>query len=390
MSRRRVETGVSPNRRRSNGKETEPQLAGAGKLRSLRDDFPLHVKEELAKRVSCKCSNPGCRQATSGPQSTPCGTVNIGVAAHLTAAAPGGPRYDFSLSAEQRSSSSNGIWLCQNCACLIDRDPNRYTVEKLRGWKSEAEAEAARGLEHHPAPAGQAAAELLVEFADVEREDALGSNISWAAEFCEMPEWETIPDLLPPRQRNPFGIDLSAVLPDPMNRPNIDFFRELSIFLFARRLFRPIRLVVSNVGRVAAGNVRVELSIPTDIGAMVVDECEIPDPPSRRVDLLSKSVSKGIKLAFRFYPGHVSIDKNDERFRIAIECGTLQPGRRVWSDVLYIGKGETGDLSLCGLVLADNLSQPKTFVLTMAISITETRMTVDELCSLHELATLAE
>lgn len=50
----------------------------------------------------------------------------------------GGPRYDLSLSPEQRSHASNGIWL-QACAKLTDHDPLRYTAHLLREWKSEAE-----------------------------------------------------------------------------------------------------------------------------------------------------------------------------------------------------------------------------------------------------------
>ena len=36
----------------------------------------------------------------------------------------------------------NGIWLCQNCAKLVDNDPIRYTADVLRGWKASAESEA--------------------------------------------------------------------------------------------------------------------------------------------------------------------------------------------------------------------------------------------------------
>jgi hypothetical protein len=46
----------------------------------------------------------------------------LGVAAHITAASPDGPRYDQNLSSEQRKSPDNGIWLCQNCAKLVDND----------------------------------------------------------------------------------------------------------------------------------------------------------------------------------------------------------------------------------------------------------------------------
>jgi len=69
--------------------------------------------------------------------------VNIGVAAHISAAAAGGPRYDTSLSSDERISIRNGIWLCQNCAKLIDNDPERYSSVTLLSWKKGAE-EAAR------------------------------------------------------------------------------------------------------------------------------------------------------------------------------------------------------------------------------------------------------
>ena len=42
---------------------------------------------------------------------------------------------------------------------------------------------------------------------------------------------------------------------------------------------------------------------------------------------------KSIRPAFRREPGEVVIEKNNERFRVSIDCGSLQPGRRVWSEV---------------------------------------------------------
>ena len=113
----------------------------------MRDDFPAVTKDLLAKRVGYRCSNPSCRQPTSGPHDDPTKTVNVGVAAHITAASPGGPRYDASLSATQRRSAENGIWLCQKCAKLVDNDPERYTLEELLRWKREAEETAIRELE---------------------------------------------------------------------------------------------------------------------------------------------------------------------------------------------------------------------------------------------------
>ena len=56
-------------------------------------------------------------------------------------------RYDASLTPEQRSSIDNGIWLCQNCAKMIDSDENRYTVELLRNWKAKAEENVDRSIQ---------------------------------------------------------------------------------------------------------------------------------------------------------------------------------------------------------------------------------------------------
>jgi len=108
-----------------------------------RDDFPAEVKDVLALRVGMRCSNPNCRQPTSGTQQDLTKALNVGVAAHVTAASRGGPRYDPSLGTADRKSAENAIWLCQNCAKLIDNDSKRYTVDLLQQWKKLSE-EAAR------------------------------------------------------------------------------------------------------------------------------------------------------------------------------------------------------------------------------------------------------
>jgi hypothetical protein len=113
----------------------------------MRDDFPLPVKEVLSKRVGNRCSNPGCRQSTSGPQEDPTKVINVGVAAHITGASVDGPRYDPNLTADERKSAANGIWLCQVCGKLVDNDEVRYTVSILRRWKTISESAALRALE---------------------------------------------------------------------------------------------------------------------------------------------------------------------------------------------------------------------------------------------------
>lgn len=119
----------------------------------MRDDFPDDVKRILAYRVAMACSNPDCTADTSGPQIDPAKAVNVGVAAHITSAASGGPRYNSDLSAEQRRSPENGIWLCQTCAKLIDNDVTRYPEAVIRAWKTLAEHNAALNVGKTKRPA---------------------------------------------------------------------------------------------------------------------------------------------------------------------------------------------------------------------------------------------
>jgi hypothetical protein len=108
-----------------------------------RDDFKIGIKQILAHRAGFRCSKPSCRALTAGPSSeSGLAKADVGVAAHITAASPGGPRYDPNITSEERSSIINGIWLCQVHGKEIDDDTKRYTPEVLRAWKLHAEDDA--------------------------------------------------------------------------------------------------------------------------------------------------------------------------------------------------------------------------------------------------------
>src|SRR5471032_2760391 len=112
-----------------------------------RDNFNKNTIRALQDRTGNLCSNPGCRRPTSGPNLVPEKATRIGIAAHITAASAGGPRYDPTLSADQRSSIHNGIWLCSNCSTLVDSDPYAYPVDILLTWRHAAEAQAREELD---------------------------------------------------------------------------------------------------------------------------------------------------------------------------------------------------------------------------------------------------
>ena len=103
-----------------------------------RDNFKIRIRRILAERAGQHCSRPECGRATSGPSDNQSGESTVlGRACHITAASAGGPRYDPTLTPDQRSHSDNGIWLCAICADEIDKKENEaaFPAELLRNWK---------------------------------------------------------------------------------------------------------------------------------------------------------------------------------------------------------------------------------------------------------------
>jgi tetratricopeptide (TPR) repeat protein len=86
----------------------------------------------LADRANNRCSFPECNIGTSSAsEESSSGVVSIGVAAHIYAAAPNGPRFEEKMTAQERSGIENGIWLCATHSVMVDRDRVRYTPEVL-------------------------------------------------------------------------------------------------------------------------------------------------------------------------------------------------------------------------------------------------------------------
>jgi hypothetical protein len=116
----------------------------------MRDEFSKRDKRILAERVGYKCSFPGCEEATIGPGNAhEKHVLNLGVAAHITAASSGGPRYDPTINQADRTSVKNGIWLCKKHSELIDKDYTQFSADTLRQWKAQAEERAGQKFKSH-------------------------------------------------------------------------------------------------------------------------------------------------------------------------------------------------------------------------------------------------
>lgn len=131
------------------------------------NDFPLRVKDTLAARAGHRCSV--CPAPTIGPGAGPGLVVKDGIAAHITAASPTGPRYDRNMTDEQRRSEENGIWVCTKHGREIDSVASAYSVSALRGLKRSREREAAAEFQRQRKE-GDDASKLLLEFPYAETE----------------------------------------------------------------------------------------------------------------------------------------------------------------------------------------------------------------------------
>lgn len=105
-----------------------------------RHDFLQSTVQRLRDRAGNVCSFPKCHAHTHGAAFKGDKSVGVGVACHIKAAAPGGPRYDPKQTKDERRHLDNGIWMCQSHSKLVDADDSAYSVETLVEWKQQAEA----------------------------------------------------------------------------------------------------------------------------------------------------------------------------------------------------------------------------------------------------------
>ncbi|WP_249921326.1 hypothetical protein [Pseudomonas lundensis] len=125
-----------------NGAESKQTKAGEApeEVAHERHDFLQSTMQRLRDRAGNVCSFPGCHVHTHGSAFTGDKAVGVGVACHIKAAAPGGPRYDAKQTKDERRHLDNGIWMCQTHSKLVDADDSAYSVKILRDWRQTAEA----------------------------------------------------------------------------------------------------------------------------------------------------------------------------------------------------------------------------------------------------------
>ncbi len=107
----------------------------------MRDDFSKPTIRTLGERAAFICSNPDCKAMTLGPSSEADDKIiYFWRAAHICGASTQWPRYNKNMSTEERKAISNAIYLCCNCADMIDDNKwLDFKVSILLKWKEDHE-----------------------------------------------------------------------------------------------------------------------------------------------------------------------------------------------------------------------------------------------------------
>lgn len=114
----------------------------------------------LFARSGNQCAFPECRAHLIEDDD-----LLVGEIAHITAALPGGPRYDPTLTREQRRDPDNLLLLCLRHHRVVDARVELFTAETLRKMKADHEATVVVRMSYWaPAVVVQAVAEQLDSF----------------------------------------------------------------------------------------------------------------------------------------------------------------------------------------------------------------------------------
>lgn len=137
---------------------------------SNRDPDPLESQVRiLFGKAAGQCSYPDCGRNLVAPSRArgdlPRNTAKIG---HITAASPGGPRYDASLTVDERRSEPNLILLCGGCHDAVDGQLSHHTVEWLLDVKAKHEAKIDRGYRYSIGAIGFGHLEIICKMISVD------------------------------------------------------------------------------------------------------------------------------------------------------------------------------------------------------------------------------
>ena len=100
----------------------------------------------LALRSGNRCAFPGCDHYLTVDAPTGGDPIVVGDAAHIAGDKPGSPRFDATMTDEQRDHFDNLIYLCGEHHAQIDKQPTHFPVAMLLKFKEEHEVRVQDGV----------------------------------------------------------------------------------------------------------------------------------------------------------------------------------------------------------------------------------------------------
>lgn len=114
--------------------------------KARRKDIPLAQQKLVWAYSAGQCSYPGCPVRAGSPETDSDDAVVVIEVAHIHAYEDDGPRANPQLSQEDRNKYDNLLSLCPTHHTIVDKQPNTYTAEVLKGWKRGIEKRVADSL----------------------------------------------------------------------------------------------------------------------------------------------------------------------------------------------------------------------------------------------------
>lgn len=113
--------------------------------------IPYALVIRMLAESANRCAAPDCDQLLWVPVDNTV-AVRIGEIAHILPASEGGPRADLSTCEDALVAEANLIVLCPNTHTVVDKAPEVFTAETLRGWKlrHQSRLDAVFGVREYP------------------------------------------------------------------------------------------------------------------------------------------------------------------------------------------------------------------------------------------------
>lgn len=135
---------------------------------------------------------------------------------------------------------------------------------------------------------------------------------------------------------------------------NRDYYRDLVRFTEANHFFSPVSIALQNKSSVVANDVRLVIEVKdTDGDIEFIEESDLPQEPVARDPLFHHRIPQ-----VNFRPD-IEVTRKGDMWTIECSFAKLQPQQTArLSDDLYVGKKTSGEVTIDGMIYADNLSAP--------------------------------